>query len=126
MKPEDFTFFGRMKKKLKINSISESEWSQMRRNLLTEGKTIFGSINKLLQKSDMDKQFYEAVMECYDERINTLPKEPLYDLYLSYEAIENSPDREQEIFHFGFHTNLTYSLDGWFMKKLAETGFWHM
>ena len=126
MKPEDFTFLGRMKKKLKINSIPESEWNQIRRDLLTDGKTIFGSINKLLQKSDMDKQFYGAVMEHYDERINTLPKDILYDLYLSYKAIDNSPDREQEIFHFVFHTNLMYSLDGWFMKKLAETGFWRM
>ncbi len=116
---EDFTFFGRIKKKLKISSIPEREWAQMKRELLTDGRAIFDSVNKIMQKSKMDKRFYRAVSEYYNERINTLPKDLLYDLYISYKSIENSPTKEMEIFRFVFHVNLLYGLEGWFTKKIG-------
>ena len=126
MEPEDFTFFGRIKRKRKINSISEGEWNQMRTELLTDGKNIFSSINKLLSKSEIDKEFYGAVMDYYDERINTLPKDMLHDLYISYRAIKDAPDKEGKIILFVSHVNLMYGLEGWFTKKLSEIGFWRM
>jgi hypothetical protein len=120
MKLEDFTFKGRMMKKLKILSISDKEFQRMINMLLTDGKKIFFSHLKKLQKTEKDDWFYKIVMNYYDERINTLPKESLYDFYLSYEAIENSTDKDFDTLLFCNHAQLIYSLDGWFRKKLAK------
>jgi hypothetical protein len=120
MKLEDFTFKGRMMKKLKMLSLSDKEFQRMRKMLMTDGKEIFFLQLKKLQKIEKDDWFYKTVMDYYDERINTLPKESLYDLYLSYEAIENSTDKDFDTLLFCNHAQLTYSLNGWFRKKLAK------
>lgn len=120
MKPEDFTFKGRMMKKLKMLSLSDKEFQEMKNVLLTDGKEIFFSHLKKLQETEKDDWFYKVQMDYYDERINTLPKEPLYNLYLSYEAIEHSNDKDFATLLFCHHANLIYSLDGWFRKKLAN------
>lgn len=120
MKVEDFSFKGRMMKKLKMISISDREFQQMRNVLLADGKEIFFSYMKKRKKAEKDDWFYKTVMDYYDERINTLPKESLYDLFLSYEAIENSKEKDFDTLLFCNHTELSYSLDGWFRKILAN------
>jgi hypothetical protein len=120
MRTEDFTFKGRMMKKLKMLSLSDKEFQRMRNVLLTDGKEIFFSHLKKRKEAEKDDWFYKTVMDYYDERINTLPKETLYDLYLSYEASENSTEKDFDTLLFCNHAQLTYSLNGWFRKKLAE------
>ena len=120
MRIEDFTFKGRMMKKLKMLTLSDREFERMEKVLLKDGKEMFFSHLRKLQKTENDDWFYTNVMDYYDKRINTLPKESLYDLYLSYEAIGNSTDKDFDTLLFCNHAQLTYSLDGWFRKKLAK------
>lgn len=120
MRLEDFTFKGRMMKKLKILSSSDKEFQRMRNVLLKDGKDIFFSHLKKRQETEKDDWFYKIAMDYYDERINTLPREPLYDLYLSYEAIEYSNDKDFATKLFCNHTENIYSLDRWFRKNLAK------
>ena len=121
---EDFSFFGRIKRKLKIHLIPEEEWNQMRRELLTDGKRIFCSVMKILPKTEIEKRFYDIAIKYYDERIKTLPKDLLYDLYTSYKSIDFSPDREMKISLFVNHLFLLYGWEGWFTKKLVEENFY--
>ena len=120
MRTVDFTFKGRMMKKLKMLTITDQEYERMINVLLTDGKKIFFSYLKKRQETENDDWFYKTMMDYYDERINTLPKESLYDLYISFEAIENSNDKDLDTLLFCNHVQISYSLYGWFRKILQK------
>ena len=120
MKLEDFTFKARLMKKLKIIFLSDKEFQRIKNVLLTDGKEIFFSYLKKRQENEKDNWSYKAYMENYDERINTLPKESLYDLYLSYEEIGHSNDKDFATLFFCNLAENIYSLDRWSGKKLVK------
>lgn len=120
---EEFSFKGKTSKKIRMLNLTEKDLEEMRRELLTGGKEIYFNLSKAFESKLKDKWLNEKTLEYYDERINTLPKEALYDLYMTYRATKEPKDKERELFLFYSHVNLSYSLNGWFLKKLARVGY---
>lgn len=122
MKIEDFTFKGRMLRKRKIKTLSTEDVEKMRITLLSEGKELFFKYLKSTKESEkkIGDWLYQNTIKYYDERIQTLPKDALYDLYQSYLAIESSEDKEMAINQFCMHASVVYSLDRWFRKKMVS------
>jgi hypothetical protein len=123
MKPEDFSLRNRIKKWYKINTLTDEDYRNMRHELLNQGKQTFTKIEQEIKQGKRDEWIYDKILDSYDERILTLPYATLYDLYLSLKEIESSKDKAEASYLFHMHASLSYSLDGWFFKKLFNEGY---
>ena len=112
------SFWDKIRHKFKIMSLSEQEVKSMRIVLIDEGKPFFIANHNSNDKID------ELIVRYYDERIETLPKDAVYDLYNLFVELKNAIGKEYEYFallDFTNTMNLMYSLNGWFRGKLDIT-----
>jgi hypothetical protein len=111
------SFWEKIREKIKIMSLSEQEVDAMKRVLINEAKPLFVASHN--SNEIMDK----LIVRYFDERIETLPKGALYDLYDSFIDFKNADGKEYAaLARFGFITmmNLMYSLNGWFLNKTIQ------
>ena len=104
-----------IKRFLKIATLSEKEVLTMRNTLLLDAKPIF--CNALNQNDELTPY----MIEYYDERINTLSKKTLFEMYEGFNTgmkfLKEGNTESMENFNTGM--GLSYSIDGWFQDKLA-------
>jgi hypothetical protein len=111
------SYWGRIKTGIKIKTLSPAEIYNMRKVLISEAKPIYEA---KLRKGDIIERF---AMDYYDERINTLPRNILYDIYNAFTEYKNAHGKSFEdtaYIYFHMHLTTAYSLEGWFIKKLLR------
>lgn len=109
------SFWDKIRQKFKIMSLSEQEIESMRVVLINEGKPFFISNHNSNERID------ELMIRYYDERIETLPKDAVYDLHNLFIDFKNAIGKEYEWFalsDFICTMNFMYSLNGWFRGKM--------
>ena len=104
-----------IKRFLKIATLSEKEILTMRNTLILDAKPIF--CNTLNPNDELTPY----TIEYYDERINTLSKKKLFEMYedfnigVKFLKEGNKEPMEKFITEMG----LSYNIDGWFQNILA-------
>jgi hypothetical protein len=104
--------------------ISAQDIRHMRTVLKTEFKPLFANyiMSEFGNKSGDNIQ--RLTLEFYDENIDRLPKDMIIDFYMDYELIKKYPEVASLQLHtLFFRTSLSYSLNGWFMGKVAGYRF---
>jgi len=111
------TFTEKIKHKLLLLKTKDSEVDKMREQLIKEAKPIF-----IAYLSSTRGEDNTLVIDYFDERIRSLPKESILELFSELQDLKEAKSneaRELILTHLVIHINLLYSLDGWFRKKLV-------
>jgi hypothetical protein len=124
------TFTDKTKRKLLLWKTPDSEIDKMREQLIKEAKPIFinhrhrmSGKNKDKPFDGLNKSFDDLTIEYFDERIRSLPKEYILELFDELQYLKKTKSKEaREIISNLFVTNITvlYSLEGWFRRKLVN------
>ena len=115
------TFIEKIKHKLLLLKTKDSEVDKMREQLIKEAKPIFKNFH--LTVKNEDRAFGELLIEHFDERIRSLPKENILELFSELQDLKEAKSNEAREFiltHFIIHINLLFSLERWFRKKLIS------
>ncbi|MGV8141333.1 MAG: hypothetical protein ACP5NW_02740 [Candidatus Woesearchaeota archaeon] len=109
------TFTQRVAKRMRVIFLSRAKTDMMRKVLIQDAKPYFF---KALSDSKID----QLTKKYYDERINTLSKETLLDVYETFIEVEKSFKEGDASATYYFITSLSlcYSINGWFLHKLAK------
>lgn len=111
------SFWDRMKIKIKLLTMPKSEIKAMKRVLIEDAKPYFFEYIK------PEDQIKELMEKCYDERIETLPREPLYNAYTFFNEFKTMKGKKYEMFAYNlfvFYLQNSYSLNGWFREKIIN------
>ena len=114
---KDFSFWNRIKQKIKIVPLSKQEVNVMKTVLINEAKPLY------VPFYESDDIVDKLIVQLFDERIETLPKGEVYDLYDIFIELKNADTNEYKEFirsYFRYNMDLTYSLNRWFRKKQLE------
>lgn len=114
------SFIEDLKKKGKCIAISNLEVNSMRSEIIKEFKPRFVSANLPADENDWEKQL---LIECFDKRINSLPKEIIIDLYddlQAFRSIKAEDAKEKVLQHILVNLKLCYSLNGWFRGEVIR------
>lgn len=114
------TFFDKIKHRLLLWKTTDSQVDEMRKQLIREVKPIFSSYCELEKE---DSAFNKLRIDYFEERIRSLPKEDILELFSYLEDLldaESDETKEYVLLRLIFHINLLYSVDGWFSKKLSS------
>ena len=114
---KDLSFWNRIKQKIKIVSLSKQEVNAMKTVLINEAKPVY------IPFHESDDNENKLIVQLFDERIETLPKGEVYDLYNIFIELKNADTNEYKEFmlsYFRDNMDLTYSLDRWFREKQLE------
>ncbi len=112
----------RINNKIKIATVSELKLNQMKSRIITDLKPIFIAFSEESRKSNnSDSDLEKMVIKYFDQRINTLPKEIIFELYDDCLTLESMGDKVDVYFLIMLNSKLrlNYSLDGWFRKKMV-------
>ncbi len=110
------SFWGGVRKRIKILRLPKYEIKRMQNVLIEEAKPVFFSVME-----QRDSVIDELTKKYFEERIETLPRRALYDLYVSYMEFKNAKGKKHEadaLRMYVIKQELMYSLDGWFRGKL--------
>lgn len=111
------TFIEKIKHKLLLLKTKDSEVDKMREQIIKEAKPIF--IAYLSSTRDEDSTL---LIDYFDERIRSLPKESILELFSELQDLKEAKSNEARgliLRHLVIHINLSYSLERWFRKKLV-------
>ena len=119
------TVLARIKYKIKLIKLKDSEINSMKHALIKEAKPLFSDF--WLNRSDKNI-LDELTVKCFDKRILSLPKAKVFELYSNLNKLKNAKSKEaKEYMYVNFMTHLTleYNSDNWFLEKAfyyARTG----
>lgn len=111
---------GKIKYKIKLMKIPNSEVNGMRELLIREAKPIFANFYLGRKNTDFTN---ELCVKCFDKRIMSLPKEIIVGLYSAWQSFNNAKSKESKELFFNFfitELELSYSLNRWFRKKIVQ------
>lgn len=114
------SFVEDLKKKGKCIAISNSKVNFMRSEIITEFKPPFVSANRPVNENDWENQL---LIDCFDKRINSLPKGIIIDIYddlQAFRSIKSEDAKEKVLQHILVYLKLCYSLNGWFRGEVIR------
>jgi len=112
--------WARFKNKIRALLLSDSDIRKMKSALIAQVKPVFARSRKD-PRDEMDR----LSVDCFEERIETLPKWALLDLYTDLMQMKSAKSEEAKRYLWQsllINLNLCYSLNGWFRLKLFEYG----
>jgi hypothetical protein len=92
----------------------------MKQELINELKPIY---ERVIRSRGGNEEFNELSIAYFDERINTLPKQIVVELYEDLQllkSLKNKRAAEFLLVELIAKMNLLYSLNGWFLKKVIK------
>jgi hypothetical protein len=117
---QDFSLVTKIQKKIRNLFISRSKMNELRGRFIQKTKPVFADY---IQKSGNDDFMTDLQIRYFERRIQTLPRDTLLRLYDEYDKINrvrSDAVREKLLNYFYHSLNLSYSMNGWFLKLYAE------
>ena len=114
------SLFERIKNKIRVLFISDAEVRAMKQEIIKELKPVFIEMIRKRRENDI---LDELAIAYFDERINTLPKHIIIELYDDLQhlkSLKNEQLASHKLINIIAHINLLYSLNGWFIKKVMK------
>lgn len=115
---EDPSVWDRIQRRIKIMLLTKQKVNTMKKVLINEAKPVFADRHK-----SNDRTMDELAVRYFDERIETLPKSEVYELYNLFIEFKNADGKEYTSFaldNFMDTMELMYSLNGWFREKMVN------
>jgi hypothetical protein len=114
------TIFEKINKTIKQSLKDKSEIKVMRSQLIQEFKAPF---IERVKATSSDPWSEQITIKCFDHRIKTLPDSfilNLYDDFLKSKTMKTEKGKDTVQNWILTTLELSYSLDGWFMKKMVN------
>ena len=104
-----------------LKFMPSEEVTRMREVLIKEAKPIFVAYWPKHKGGTVDARMDRFTIAVFDERINTLPKSIIYELYKDLQQLKATKTKaalEQRAYVFAVTLTLNYGHNGWFLKRL--------
>jgi hypothetical protein len=117
----DFSLMTKIHKKIRNLFISRSRMNDLRGRFIQRTEPFF--VDYIKKSSGNDNFITDLQIRYFEKRVRTLPRDALLRLIEEYDKInrvKSDKVREKLLNYFYHSLNLSYSMNGWFLKLYAD------